>query len=179
MACRTEMCSIPQNVSYVIPKCLVPLNPLFNYGDIPRTKCTRQYESMLYKDISKLQNLKSLVEKGGSRQSGRTQKDIMFEIVENSKHALAIWSKLQYNTKLYILSHYVFVYHDTLKIYGKQIHQAMKEKENILAFVYNGLENEIRLTSCEITQLAGLIKHYSNKMEHISGFEYLHKCTRM
>ena len=31
MACRTEMCSIPQNVSYVIPKCLVPLNPLFNY----------------------------------------------------------------------------------------------------------------------------------------------------
>ena len=145
---------------------------LFKSGDIPRTKCTQHFESILHNDISKLQNLKSLAEKGGSRRSGRTQKDIMFERIRNSKLALALWSKLQFNAKLYTLSHYVFAYHDTLKIYRKQIRQAMKEKEDILEFVTNRLKNEKPLTGCEITQLTGLIKCYSNRMEHISGFKY-------
>ena len=139
---------------------------LFNSNYIPQTKCTPYFEAMVHKDFLQLQNLQLLAEKGGSRLSGRKQNDIIFEKVENSKHVLALWRKLLYNTKLYILSHIVFVYHDTLRKYQKQSDVDIKEKDEIFKIVIKGLLNNKPLIVSEIKELVKLIKNYSKKMEH-------------
>ena len=141
------------------------------YSCIPLTKCTKHFESALQKDLSDFKILKMLCEKGGSRKSGRSQKDMICELVANLKHALSLWRKLHYNTHLYLTSHLVFAYHDALKAYPKEINQGT-EQEEILEIVIKGIDNETPLETDEMKELIRLIKTYSNKIEHSSGFEH-------
>ena len=140
------------------------------YSYIPETKCTKHFDSVLDKDLTDFKILKKLCEKGGSRKSGRSQKDMIFESVANLKHAISLWRKLHYNTQLYLSSHLVFAYHDALKMSQENIQIA--EKEEIFRMVTKGIDNETPLKAEEIKELIRLIKTYSNKIEHSSGFEH-------
>ena len=141
------------------------------YRYIPLTKCTKHFEAALHKDLSDFKILKTLCEKGGSRKSGRSQKDMICELIANLKHALSLWRKLHYNTQLYLSSHLVFAYHDALKTYPKESNQTT-EQDEILRIVIKGIDNENPLETDEMKELVRLIKTYSNKIEHSSGFEH-------
>ena len=144
---------------------------VLKYSYIPLTKCTKHFESSLHKDLSDFKILQTLCEKGGSRKSGRSQKDMIRELFVNFKHALLLWRKLHYNTQLYLSSHLVFAYHDALKKYPRESNQTT-EQDEILEIVTKGIDNEKPLESDEMKELIRLIKSYSNKIEHLSGFEH-------
>lgn len=139
---------------------------------MPQTKCTKHFESALQRDLSDWKILKLLSEKGGSRKSGRTQKEIILECVANSKHALSLWRKMHYNAQFYILCNLVFAYHDALDINPKQTNMATKEQQELYRLIIKGIDEERPFTACEMKELNILIKAYSNKIEHATGFAH-------
>ena len=128
----------------------------------------RKFVSLQSEELDKLLALKHLVEKGGSRKSGRTQKEIMNEKESRAKEAMKIYSRLLNRVRYFSLSNYVFLYHDTMAEYVKSYYHVMEkasttslqqEKKKLLEMIERGLTDE-----AISEELVYLFIDYSNKM---------------
>ena len=149
------------------------LNFLYDYGIIPRSTCSDKLEFILRTNLTKLLKLKGYWN-GGSRKSGRSQKDMISERLEISKNALKIVNSILYNLQFYALSNFVFLYHDTLVMYHKQGKEQTEERQHIISLIEKGLavKDDYRLKIHDLRHLIKQIKNYSEKMEHANGFTY-------